>query len=60
MFRKYASGVEVVPAAIDYETTLFREYADWADYVLPNVGSLMAVSAMLKEHIGYWGYRLLR
>ena len=60
MFRKYASGVEVVPAACDYEATLFREYADWADYVLPNVGSLMAVSAMLKEHIGYWGYRLLR
>lgn len=59
MFRKYAPGVEVVPAACDYEATI------WADrfelkWFLPDAESLMRNSYMLKENIGYWGYRLLR
>ena len=60
LFKKYASGVEVVPAACDYEATLFKDYADFGDYILPSANSLVGTSAMLKEYIGYWGYRLLR
>ena len=60
LFKKYASGVEVVPAACDYEATLFKDYADLGDYILPSANSLVGTSAMLKEYIGYWGYRLLR
>ena len=60
MFERYAPALEVIPAACDYETTLFREWAKWFDYLLPSAGSLGWTSVMLKEYIGYWGYRLLR
>lgn len=60
LFKKYAPGVEVVPAACDYEATLFKDYADLGDYIMPSANSLVGSSAMLKEYIGYWGYRLLR
>ena len=59
MFRKYAPGVEVVPAACDYEATIGSDQFE-LKYLLPDAESLMRNSCMLKEHIGYWGYRLLR
>lgn len=59
MFRKYAPGIEVVPAACDYEATIWSDRFELKE-LLPDAESLMRNSAMLKEHIGYWGYRLLR
>ena len=59
MFRKYAPGVEVVPTACDYEATIWSDRFEVKD-LLPDAESLMRNSAMLKEYIGYWGYRLLR
>ena len=60
LFRKYAPDIEVIPAACDYEATLINDHADLIDCILPSAGSLGWTSVMLKEYIGYWGYRLLR
>lgn len=59
MFRKYAPGVEVVPAACDYEATIGSDQFKFKNF-LPDAMSLLNNSNMLKEHVGYWGYRLLR
>lgn len=61
MFRKYAPGVEVVPAAIDYESTIWtdRFSLGW-DSLSPGAERLFRNTYMVKEIIGYWGYRLLR
>lgn len=59
MFRKYAPGVEVVPAACDYEATIGSDQFKLSCF-LPDAMSLFNNSYMLKEYVGYWGYRLLR
>lgn len=59
MFRKYAPGVEVVPAACDYEATIWSDRFKLTAF-LPDAMSLLSNSYMLKEYVGYWGYRLLR
>lgn len=60
MFRKYAPELEVVPAAIDYESTLSSDNFSFVESLLPGAEALMRNSYMVKEIIGYWGYRLLR
>lgn len=60
LFRKYASGIEVVPAATDYESTLSSDSFSFFDSLLPGAEPLMRNSYMVKEIVGYWGYRLLR
>ena len=59
MFRKYAPGVEVVPAACDYEATIGSDQFKLTAF-LPDAVTLLGNSYMLKEYVGYWGYRLLR
>ena len=53
------AGVEVIPAATDYEATLMRARADhWSlPNLLPNPEMLYRNTCMLKEYIGYWVYR---
>ncbi len=60
MFQKYAPGLEVIPAATDYEalsgcssSISIREFC-----LDPN--TLAANISMFKEIVGYWGYKLLR
>jgi len=60
MFRKYAQGVEVIPAACDYEATLSSDRPLEAKDFAPTADALLRNSYMLKEIIGYWGYCLLR
>lgn len=60
MFEKYADGIEVVPGACDYEATIGSDEMFSLNAILPNADSLLRNSCMLKEYIGYWGYRLLR
>jgi len=60
MFQKYAPGLEVIPAATDYESlTGFSSKISWKDF-LPDAGALAGNTAMFKEVVGYWGYRLFR
>ena len=62
MFEKYAAGVEVVPVATDYEALVrcgWRTGFAWRD-LLPDAEMLFYSSYMVKEIIGYWGYRWLR
>ena len=62
MFEKYAPGLEVIPAATDYEALVrcgWKLGFDWSDFI-PNAEMLFQSSYMLKEVIGYWGYRWLR
>lgn len=59
MFRKYAPGVEVVPAACDYEATIWSDSFSFFS-LLPGAELLFRNTYMVKEIIGYWGYRLLR
>lgn len=60
MFQKYAPGLEIIPAATDYEAlTGYDHNVSWRDLV-PDAGALAGNVAMFKEIVGYWGYRLLR
>ena len=60
MFKKYAPGVEVIPAATDYESLSgFSESISFNDFK-PDGGTLATNIAMFKEIVGYWGYKLLR
>ena len=62
MFEKYAPGLEVIPAATDYEALVrcgWKSGFNWSDFI-PNAEMLFQSSYMLKEIIGYWGYRWLR
>ena len=60
MFDKYATGVEVVPAAADHEaTTLCDKPLEFKDFVLDS-GALMFNAYMFKEWVAYWGYKWLR
>jgi uncharacterized SAM-binding protein YcdF (DUF218 family) len=53
-------GVDVVPSAADYEALTARGNLTprMQAYYLPSADCLNKSSAVLKEHIGYWAYRL--
>ena len=60
MYRRYAPNLEIIPAAADYEATVNTGHPFWFKDIWPDAATFAANSAMLKECIGYWGYRLLR
>ena len=60
MFSRYAEGVEVVPSAIDYEALAYSCKENVAKWFLPSAEQLNRNTSMLKEYVGYWGYRLVR
>ncbi len=62
MFEKYAEGVEVIPVAADYEALVrcgWKTGFSWSD-LIPDAESLSLNGYMVKEIIGYWGYRWVR
>lgn len=60
MFRRYAPGLEVIPAATDFEALSgFSPSISWKDFQ-PDAGALAGNVSMFKELVGYWGYRFLR
>lgn len=60
MVEKYARELEVIPAPCDYECLVHeRESFDWA-CLLPSAEALFKNAYMVKEYVGYWGYRLFR
>lgn len=54
------AGLAVIPAATDHEATLARARVDrWSlPNLLPSPDALQRNTAMLKEYIGYWVYRV--
>lgn len=58
MFRKYAPELEVIPAAADYENLQLGSFADWIDFIRPSAGNLVRTAIVMKEIVGYWGYKL--
>jgi len=60
MYARYAKGIEVVPAAADYETTVtLGRPLEIRDFV-PDPVAFGHNACVFKEWIGYWGYRFLR
>ncbi|MBO5775617.1 MAG: YdcF family protein [Kiritimatiellae bacterium] len=60
MFSRYADGMEVIPAPIDYESLVTIERGCDISWFFPSADALFRNSMMVKECIGYWGYKILR
>ena len=60
MYRKYAPSLELIPAAADYEATVQTGRPFSLKDLWPDATMFYANSYILKEYIGYWGYRLFR
>jgi hypothetical protein len=60
MYRKYAPGLEIIPAATDYEATVNTGHPFCFKDVWPDANMIFFNSYVFKEYLGYWGYRLLR
>lgn len=60
MYEKYAPELEIIPAAADYEALVIMGHPFCSSDLLPDVNKLASNSALFKECLGYWGYRLFR
>ena len=63
MYRRYAPELEIIPAAIDYEMLARQRDGTVSGFVrdlLPDAEAFFRSSYLMKEYVGYWGYRLLR
>ena len=60
MYERYAPSLEIIPAAADYEATVIMGHPFCFSDLLPDVNKLASNSALFKEYLGYWGYRLFR
>ena len=60
MYRRYAPGLEIVPAAADYVARIDAGRPLRAADFFPNGDELHKNCSIFKELVGYWGYRLLR
>lgn len=60
MFKRYAPNLDIIPAATDYEASIRMGHEFSMTELLPSADYLSLNSSCFKEHIGYWGYRLLR
>ena len=60
MYKKYAPSLEIIPAATDYEVRVRVGHPFELGDLWPSADYLHGNTAMFKEWLGYWGYRLLR
>ena len=60
MYEKYAPELEVIPAATDYEASVIMGHPFCFSDLLPDVNKLASNSALFKEWLAYWGYRIFR
>ena len=60
MYKKYAPSLDIIPAATDYEVLVRVGHPFALADLWPSVDYLHGNTAMFKEWLGYWGYRLLR
>ena len=59
MYRRYAPDLEIVPAPADFENTVLCARFELR-HLVPSAEDFYRNSCMVKELVGYWGYRLLR
>ena len=59
MYRRYAPNLEIEPAPCDYESTINRAQSTGIG-IFPDVNAFAATSAMWKEVLGYWWYKIAR
>ena len=60
MYQRYAPNLEIVPAACDHESTVNRAQPSIGIGIFPDVNAFAASSAMWKEVLGYWWYKIAR
>lgn len=62
LYSKFAPGLEVIPAATDYEALVRNGWKTGLHLsdLCPNPEMLFLNSYMVHEIVGYWGYRLFR
>ena len=60
MFRQYAPSLQIIPSAADYQVMTTLVHRDDGLLWLPSSDALALNTALFKELLGYWGYRLLR
>ena len=60
MYERYASSLEIVPIATDYNVVVCTERPPKCSDYFPCPDYLQKNGCILKELVGYWGYRLLR
>lgn len=58
MFRKYTPDIEVIPAAADYENSAWAAWTKWYGLIRPSGSNLDVSARILKEVVGYWGYKI--
>ena len=60
MYSRYASELEIIPVATDFHVTVCTDRPIKCSDFFPNTDYLQKNGCILKELVGYWGYRLLR
>ncbi|MBO6168035.1 MAG: YdcF family protein [Kiritimatiellae bacterium] len=60
MFSRYAPALEAIPAPCDWEAHCAIALPWEPKHFAPSSGALDRNNTFLKEHIGFWGYKLLR
>ena len=60
MYSRYAPELEIIPVATDFHVTVCTDRPLKCSDFFPNTDYLQKNGNILKELVGYWGYRLLR
>lgn len=63
MYKRYAPQLDVIPAATDYEMEARPPLGTVVGFlrdIVPDADAFMRSTYLVKEYVGYWGYRLLR
>lgn len=63
MYERYAPTLEIIPAATDYEMAARPRDGSVVRFLrdlVPDADGFFRSTFLLKEYVGYWGYRLLR
>ena len=60
MFKKYASEIECIPAATDYQALPWKDEPFKWRSILPDIGAFARNNAFIHEYIGYYGYKWFR
>ena len=60
MYERYAPDLQIIPAACDHENTINRAQPSTGIGIFPDVYAFATSSAMWKEVLGYWWYRIAR
>ncbi len=60
MYSRYAPGLDIIPVATDYNVTVCTDRPFKISDFFPNTDYQQKNGCLLKELVGYWGYRIFR